>query len=276
MDSKIVHDVHMATNLVHRLVYFVPEAAEEYASLGVNGPSGYFASRAAPLGVVPAEVVLATFYNFSRRAVMSAMPGVWDIASPEALQAARFRVVQLAVERVGGQLSSEHIAEARALIDPVVAALDFSGKPLAAGNAAIALPDDPLVALWQQVTVVREWRGDVHIALLIANEVGPCDCLVLQVGTGRFPMKIAQATRRWDEGEWAAAVTRLAERGWADETGALTTAGVEARESLEADTDRLCAPIWNPIGDTGAARLAELILPIHVAIEAAGTYAVLA
>ncbi len=276
MDIKTVHDVHMATNLVHRLVYFVPEAAEEYAAVGVTGPAGYFASRAAPMGAVPAEVVLATFYNFSPRAVMSAMPGVWDSTAPEALQAARFRVVQRALERVGLQMSAEQIAEARALIDPVVAGLDLSGKPLAAGNAAVALPGDPLVALWQQVTVVREWRGDVHIALLIAGGVGPCDCLVLQVGTGRFPMRLAQATRRWDDTEWAAAVGRMADRGWADSAGALTPAGVEARESLEADTDRLCALIWNPIGDTGAARLAELILPIHAAIDAAGTYAVLA
>jgi hypothetical protein len=276
MDIKTVHDVHMAINLVHRLVYFVPEAAEEYAAIGVTGRAGYFASRAAPLGAVPAEVVLATFYNFSPRAVMAAMPGVWETAAPEALQAARFRVVQRALERVGAQLSPQQIAEARALIDPVVAGLDLSGKPLAAGNAAVALPDDPLVALWQQVTVVREWRGDVHIALLIASEVGPCDCLVLQVGTGRFPMRLVQATRRWDDSEWAAAVGRLADRGWADADGALTPAGTEARESLEADTDRLCAPIWDPTGDTGAARLAELILPIHVAIEAAGTYAAFA
>ena len=30
----------------------------------------------------------------------------------------------------------------------------------ATGNAAIDLPDDPLLALWQQISVVREWRGD--------------------------------------------------------------------------------------------------------------------
>jgi hypothetical protein len=276
MDSTIVHDVHMAINLVHRLVYFVPEAAEEYGNLGVTGQAGYFASRAAPMGAVPAELVLATFYNFSPQAVLPAMAGVWHAASPEALQAARYRVVQRSLERVGASLSGEQIAEARALIDPVVAGLDLAGKPLAAGNSAVALPDDALVALWQQVTVVREWRGDVHIALLIANGVGPCDCLVLQVGTGRFPMRLAQATRRWTEGEWTAASARLAARGWADGDGALTDAGRAAREGIEADTDQLCAPIWNPIGDQGAARLAELIMPIHTAVEAAGTYAMLA
>jgi hypothetical protein len=161
MDQSVVHDVHMAINLVHRLVYFVPEAGEEYSALGVQGAGGYFGSRSAPMGPVSDEVIIATFYNFSPVAVTSAMPGVWEAASPESLQAARFRVVQRALERVGAGLSPDEIAEARSLIDPVVAGLGHGGKPLAAANASVSLPDDPLIALWQQLTVVREWRGDV-------------------------------------------------------------------------------------------------------------------
>ncbi|MEP7203049.1 MAG: hypothetical protein ABI894_10590 [Ilumatobacteraceae bacterium] len=272
MDQSVVHDVHMAINLVHRLVYFVPEAGEEYSALGVQGAGGYFGSRSAPMGAVPDEVIIATFYNFSPLAVISAMPGVWEAASPESFQAARFRVVQRALERVGAELSPEQIAEARSLIDPVVAGLDHGGKPLAAGNASITLPDDPLVALWQQVTVVREWRGDVHIAVLVTNELGPCECLVFQVSTGRFPLRLAQVTRRWDDTEWAAAVDRLTGLGWLEMDGTITPAGVQERERVEAETDRLCASIWEPIGDAGAARLTELILPIHDAVQAAGTY----
>ena len=136
------------------------------------------------------------------------------------------------------------------------------------------MPDDPLVALWQQLTVLREWRGDVHIATLVSNELGPCDCLALQVGTGRFPIRLAQATRRWDESEWAAAVARLAEHGWMAADGSVTPAGVEERDRIESETDRLCEPIWEPIGDSGAKRLRDLIAPIHTAVEAAGTYAV--
>ena len=276
MDLSIVRDVHMAINFVHRLVYFVPEAAEEYTAVGVTGRGAYFGSRAAPLGAVPDEVVIATFYNFSPRAVTSAMPGVWEAASPAALQAARFRVVRRALDRVGAALSIAHIAEARALIDPVVAGLDLGGKPLAAGNVAVPLPDDPMLALWQQVTVLREWRGDVHVALLVANEVGPCECMVLQVGTGRFPLGVTQATRQWDEQEWAAAIAALDERGWVDAAGTMTPVGIEQRERIETDTDRLCAPIWRPVGAEGASRLRELIAPIHAAMDAAGTYAALA
>jgi hypothetical protein len=275
MNLSVVHDVHMVINLVHRFVYFVPEAAEEYASIGLTGAGAYFGSRSAPMGAVPDEVVIATFYNFSPRAVTTSMPGVWDAASPESMQAARFRAVGRAMQRVGVELSTDHIAEARSLIDPVVAGLDFGGKPLAAANAGVALPEDPMVALWQQVTVLREWRGDVHIAVLVTNELGPAECLALQVGTGRFPLRFAVATRRWSEAEWAAAHDRLAERGWVGADGAITPAGTDERDRIEAETDRLCAPIWQPIGDSGAIRLNELILPIHTAMDAAGTYAVL-
>ncbi|HZX53583.1 MAG TPA: hypothetical protein VFE86_02835 [Ilumatobacteraceae bacterium] len=272
MTGSAVHDVHMAINLVHRLVYFVPEAAEEYGKFGAAGAGGYFASRSAPMGAVTDDVVIATFYNFSPLAIRSAMPGMWDAASPTEWQQARFRAVDRALQRVGAQLPAEDIEEARALIDPVVNGLNIGGKPLAAGNAAVALPDDPMVALFQQITVVREWRGDAHIAVLVANEVAPCDCLVWSVSTGRFPLRIAQVTRRWTEDEWAAAQDRLRSHGWLDAEGAVTPAGAEERDRLEAETDRLCEPIWEPIDDDGARRLIELITPIHDAMQAAGTY----
>lgn len=276
MDSSIVHDVHMAINLVHRFIYFVPEAAEEYAEIGVTGRGGYFASRVAPLGAVPDQVIVATFFNFHPRAVRAAMPGVWEAASPAALQAARFRAVRRAIDRVGVNLSADVIAEARSIIDPVVAGLDLAGKPLAAANASVALPEDPMVALWQQLAVVREWRGDVHIAVLLANQIGPCECMVLQVGTGRFPMGVTRLSRQWNEDEWAVAISALAARGWVDDEGAMTETGIAERERIEAETDRLCAPIWSPVGEAAAVRLTEIILPIHTLFEAADTYAMLA
>lgn len=273
MDRSIVHDAHMAINVAHRFIYFVPEAADEYARLGASGRGTYFASRAAPLGPVPDAVVIATFYNFAPRAVHAAMGGMWDIADPGQWQQARFRAATRALERVRPALSSAEIAEARSIIDPVVAGLDLAGKPLGAANAALELPADPLTALWQQITVLREWRGDVHIAVLLANAVGPCECMVMQVGTGRFPLGVTQATRQWDEVEWAAAIAGLNRQGWVDGAGAMTAAGIAERERIEDETDRLCEPIWAPVGDVGAARLATLIAPIHAAMDAAGTYA---
>lgn len=270
-----VHDLHQTINQAHRFVYFVAEAAEEYGALGAGRATGYFASRSAPLGPVPAEVVLATFYNFSPAVVLPAMAGAWEAATPAQWQAARFQAVGRAMERAGAAPSLEAATEARSLLAPVLDRLDLAGKPLAAANAAVDLPDDPFLALWQEVTVLREWRGDAHIALLTTNELDPCECMVIQVGTGRFPFSIAQATRGWTPEEWSAAVGRLTERGWIGPDGEMTATGVAERERIEIETDRLCAPIWSPLGQAEIRRLDELLAPIDAAMMAAGTYAAL-
>ncbi|MET9297109.1 hypothetical protein [Streptomyces sp. NPDC003077] len=272
MDLSTVHDISQAITAAHLFIYLVPEGPQEAAKLGVSerGPA-YFAFRSAAMGAVPWQVTLAAFYNFSPRAVR-AMAGVWDAAPPERWQAARFLAAGRAMRRVGAHLAEERLAEARSLIDPVVAGADYAGKMLAAANASVALPSDPLVALWQQITVVREWRGDAHLVVLAANDLGPCDCLVLHTATGRLPTALARRTRLWDDQEWAAATARLVARGWLDSDGAITTAGSAARERIERETDEHCAALWAPIGDAGARRLASLIAPITDAFTAAGTF----
>ncbi|MFF9000493.1 hypothetical protein ACF1GW_13960 [Streptomyces achromogenes] len=271
-DLDAVREVSLAVNATHLFVYFVPEAPEEAARLGVTEYApAYFAFRSAPMGAVPWQVTLAVFYSFSPWSVR-AMTGVWDTATPKEWQAARFAAVGRALRRVDAHLTAGQLAEARSLIDPVVESADYAGKPMAAANASVPLPAAPLVALWQQITVAREWRGDAHITVLAANGLGPCDCNVLQTATGHFPEAIARATRLWDDEEVAAATTRLVARGWLDADGTATDAGIAARERIEAETDELCAALWTPIGDSGARRLTSLILPVHDAFTAAGTY----
>ncbi|MFD0783883.1 hypothetical protein ACFQZ8_08145 [Micromonospora azadirachtae] len=176
------------------------------------------------------------------------------------------------MRRVNVHLTDDHLAEARSLIDPVVAGADYAGKVLAAANASVALPPDPLVALWQQITVAREWRGDAHLVVLADNGLGPCDCLVLHTATGRLPTALARATRQWDDEEWSAATARLVARGWLDSNAMVTDAGRAARERIEVETDEHCAALWAPIGSAGARRFASLIAPITNAFTAAGTF----
>src|SRR3954470_21800349 len=102
-----VRAVSGAMSAAHMFIYFVPEAAEEAAKLGVTerGPA-YFAYRSAPMGAVPWQVALATFYSFSPRSVR-VMTGVWDAASPEQWQAARFATAERALQRVGVKLTAD-------------------------------------------------------------------------------------------------------------------------------------------------------------------------
>jgi hypothetical protein len=202
-DLNAVREVSLTINATHLFIYFIPEAAKEAAKLGVTAYApAYFAFRSAPMGPVPWQVTLAAFYNFSPRSVQ-AMADVWAAASPEQWQTARFTAAGRALRRVDVNLTADQITEARSLIDPVVASADYAGKTMAAANASVPLPADPLVALWQQITVLREWRGDAHFTVLAANGIGPCDCNVLQTATGHFPEAIARATRLWEDEEVA-------------------------------------------------------------------------
>jgi hypothetical protein len=272
VDLTAVREVSLAVSAAHMFIYLVPETEKEAADLGVTDRGRrYFAFRSAALGAVPWQVTLAAFYNFSPRAVR-AVAGAWHVAPPEQWQAARFAAVAGAMRRVGAHLTAGHIEQARSLIDPVVAEAGYAGKTLAAANASVPLPPDPLAALWQQLTVAREWRGDAHLVVLAAHDLGPCDCNVLHTATGRLPEAVVRATRGWNDEEWAAATARLAARGWLHADGTPTEAGIAARERIEEETDRLCAPLWAPIGDADARRLAALVTPIGDAFAAAGTY----
>jgi hypothetical protein len=263
-----IREISEAVTAAHLFIYRSRELGEEADEMGgADRALQYLAYRAAALGAVPWQVVLAVFYNFSPRAVQH-MAGAWDVAPPERWQAARFAAAGRAMRRVGVALTAEEIAEARSLVDPVVAAADHAGRPMAAANASVALPEDPLVALWQQLTVAREWRGDAHVVVLQANGIGPCACQVLSTGADEERRHLIQLTRRWDDEEWAEAADQLVGRGWLDADGARTAEGVAVLERLELETDELCAPLWAPIGAAGTRRLAELVAPIAEAFGA--------
>ena len=209
MTGSAVHDVHMAINLVHRLVYFVPEAPR---STRTSEPAerGYFASRSAPMGAVTDDVVIATFYNFSPLAVRSAMPGMWDAASPAEWQQARFprcRPGVRACRRASFHRST--IDEARELLDPVVADLDSAANRWPRATPRLRCPTIRCSPCSNRSPSCASGEATRTSLSVSTNQVAPCDCLVWSVSTGRFPLRIAQLTRRWTEQEWADAEDRL-------------------------------------------------------------------
>ena len=148
----------------------------------------------------------------------------------------------------------------------------MAGRPLAAANSGIELPDDPLSRLWQLLTVVREYRGDGHVAALVGAGVGPVEALVLHAGTGLVDRQRMQETRAWNDGDWDGAASRLCSLGLIDSGGALTDAGTSFRESIEEQTDRSMAPMLDVVGDERAHRLCDLIEPLRDALIAERVY----
>jgi helix-turn-helix protein len=251
---------HRATESLHSLVYFCPEAEQTYVALGLRpGRMGYFASRAAPMGAASAGVVTATFYNFNPEIVARVIPRAWTLASPADIVVARFTVADLALRRLlGDALDSPEVAEAGELARAAATGLAPEARPLFAGHAELAWPDEPHLVLWHAATLLREYRGDGHLMALHTAGLSGIESIVTHTATGRgFLEPMAKLLRGWSDDQWGAAVDGLRVRGLMDAEG-LTTEGVALREDIEAETDRLDAAPWQRLGPERTQRLIEL------------------
>jgi hypothetical protein len=256
----------------HGMIYFVPEAADRYAAIGVEGRSGYFGSRSAALGAVGPLVVQATFFNFRPRLVDDAMRGLWDRATPAQLLAARLDAADGALRRMlGGTVGSDAITDAVALLRPVVdaACARPEGRPLFAGHAQLPEPELPHLALWWAVTLLREYRGDGHIAALVDAELSGLDALVLHGASGEVGMEVLKTTRGWTDDEWDAGLDRMRRRGLIDADHALTDPGRQLRAHVESRTDVLAATAWRALDAATARQLRALVRPLSSAISEA-------
>lgn len=258
---------------VHAVIYYAPERRAATDELGLKGGwMSYFGCRAAPLGAVEAPVVAALFFNFNPTMVARAIPDAWQYASPGALLDARIDAMDSALRRVLGDdvVRSSAVARAAELATAAVERCEMTGRAMGAANQAVRAPDEPHLRLWQALTTIREHRGDGHVHCLVAAGVSPSHALVLQAATGRSPEDGLRANRGWTDDDWVAARDVLAGRGLVDGDGRITAAGRELRQRIEADTDRLAAPIVTGIGDDAAHELVSLLRPLATAVMDAG------
>lgn len=261
------------------MIYFTPIAAEEYATAGVTkSRAGYFASRSAPMGAVGAEVVVATFYNFHPGLVRHAMKGVWDATTPERLLEARFRAAGRALHMAFDDeliASTKFQATLAALRRAAAIACEHpQGRPLFAGHASLAWPDDPVLVLWHAQSLLREFRGDGHIAALTVEGLSGLDALISHAASGDVPAQVLRQTRAFSDDEWAAGVESMAVRRLVDATGAFTDAGRAQRDRIEDTTDRLAHAPFAALGADTCATLRNTGAELTQLVVAAGLMAV--
>ncbi|MFG2714721.1 hypothetical protein ACGFX2_29830 [Streptomyces goshikiensis] len=258
---------------VHAIVYFAPESYEEAGSLGYATDDRwplYFAFRAAPLGAAGPELVTSLFYSFSPPMVERYVSRVWETAPPARVLAARAAATDRALRALlGERVASPDLAEAAALARRAAEAAVTAGRPLAAANSAQPWPEAPHAVLWQAATILREHRGDGHLAALQAHRLDPVESLVLHSAAGAAPAEVFES-RHWSPREWSAGRDRLASRGLLAGGGAATGAGLALRTSAEKLTDELAAAPWSALSPQEVTRLTELLLPPVLDIVAAG------
>ncbi len=252
---------------LHGMVYFVPEAAESYARLGITGQAGYFASRAAPMGAVTAEVVVSTFYNFNPELVHAVVPRCWEIATPVALVHARFAAVDAAFRRILGEetVASEEMQRAAELARTAAEEVGrrVEGRPLAGAHVNVAWPHVPHLDLWHAQSILREYRGDGHIAQLVVRGLSGLEALVTHAAAGDVPAQVLRSTRGWPQEAWDGAVDALRIRGWVEQGDELrlTALGAGERRALEGGTDALAMAPYEVLGEERCADLRALVRP---------------
>lgn len=255
---------------VHALTYFAPESREALDQVGFRGFwMGYFGARSAPLGPVPADVVTAIFYNFAPSHVARALPSAWDLVSPADALRAREASAVAALRRCG-VTDGDAVRTAADLLGKAAANAPLDGRPLFAANRALPWPDEPAARLWHAATLLREQRGDAHVAVLVANGISGRDCNVLHSVADRVPKDFIVRSRQYDDDEWRACADRLAGRGILDDQGALTDSGRAFKQRIEDATDELSLPAFDALDDAELELLFRTLTPLTRAVIGGG------
>jgi hypothetical protein len=260
---------------IHAVFYYAPEVFAEAAKLGyavdTRWPS-YFAWRSAPFGAAGPGLVAAAFYSFSPAMVAQHVPAAWQVAPPGRVLEARLAAVDAMFRaQLGDRIADPRIPQAARLAREAAQAAPAAGRPLAAANADLPWPDEPHLILWQAITILREQRGDGHVAALLTADLDPCEALVSFAAIGAAPAGTF-TSRGWTQDEWAAAGDRLASRGWIDADGIATARGRDGRDAIERRTDELATGPWRVLGEDPAARLTDLVFPVLEAALLTGLF----
>lgn len=261
--------------VLHAPVYRSRELLTRLTGAGITDRmAGYLAQRSAPLGLPAgrpgARLVTATFYGFAPDAVAQRVPDVWDAATPAQVLAATLEAMR---ELLGRLLDTERaaVAELARLLTTVSDATELAGRPLAAAWADVERTGDPFLDLWLGTCVIRESRGDAHIALLVADGVGPLASHLTATGDRPEVRATLDGMRGWTADQVDAEVEVLRSQGLLDGDGARTERCRELRRALERRTDERSSGAWHAVGPEVVDRVGDLALALLPAVLASGT-----
>ena len=238
--------------------YSADEPNEAMFALGfTNYWDTYFAGRAAPLGLAPAEVVDALFYNFAPGEVARHIPKVWRTTTPESAIATRQSGCANALRRIlGDRVDSPAFACATELLIKAAISAPSEGRPMYAALRTIAIPDDVVTRLFHAASLLREHRGDGHIAALMVEDVGRLEAHVLLALDMNMPAEKFGRIHHLPPAQLAAVINGMRDRRLIGDDGWLSEQGRAVKQRVESLTDRLAA---RPYESLTAGELDELI-----------------
>jgi hypothetical protein len=193
----------------------------------------------------------------------------WSLTDAPTINRARTDGAVAQLRRVLGD-EPEGLGRANELLARAVEPLRPEGRALFAGLRALGVPDDPVAAMWRRGDMLREFRGDSHIAAWVSAGLDATEIGLLTELYWGLRLRTYARTRAWTEEQFDAATERLESRGLVAD-GAFTSAGRELREQIEARTDEQMRPALAALGDD-VDELVELLEPWGATIRAAKGY----
>src|SRR3954464_3316360 len=262
--------------------YSADEPNEAMFALGfTNYWDTYFAGRAAPLGVVPAEVVDALFYNFAPGEVARHIPKVWRTTTPEAAIAARQMGCVKALRRILGDrvaraalapaagVDAPPFAHAAALLIEAATSAPVEGRPMYAALRAITVPDEVVARLFHAASLLREHRGDGHIAALMIEGVGRLEAHVLLALDMDMPAEKFGRIHHLPAAQIAAVIDGMRDRGLIGDDGWLSEQGRAVKQRVEELTDDLAAKPYETLEPDELDELMATLEPLATLLLAA-------
>lgn len=265
--------LHHFVEPVALVTYQADEPTEALMALGLrNVWDCYFAGRAAPLGRVPAEVVHAAFYNFADGEVARHIPRVWDLTTPEEAIAARQQGSVAALRRILGDLADSPAVERAAdVLTTAATSASTEGRVMYAALRTLAVPEEPMARLWHAATLLREHRGDGHVAALLTAGIGGLEAHVLHALSEGIPAERFGRIHHLPASRLDALVDGMRDRGLVGPAGWLSVAGRETKEHIEARTDELAAPAYHVLERAELDQLVTDLEPLSSVLIAAGS-----
>lgn len=229
--------------------YSADEPNEAMFALGfTNYWDTYFAGRAAPLGLVPAEVVDALFYNFAPGEVARHIPEVWRTTTPEAAIAARRAGCTTALRSIlGAHVDTPAFSRATDLLMKAAASAPWEGRPMYAALRALPIPSDVVTRLFHAASLLREHRGDGHIAALMIEGVGGLEAHVLLALDMHMPAGRFGRIHHLPAAQLAAVIDGMRDRGLIGDDGWLSGTGRDVKQRVESLTDDLAAAAYESL-----------------------------
>jgi hypothetical protein len=198
------------------------------------------------------------------------IPNVWRTTTPDAAIAAREEGCVKALRRIlGERVDSPAFARAAELLTEAATSAPVEGRPMYAALRTLPIPDDPVARLFHAASLLREHRGDGHIAALMTEQVGGLEAHVLLALDMGMPAARFGRIQHLPAPQIAAVVDGMRERGLIGDDGWLSDQGRAVKQRVESVTDDLAAKPYESLEPHELDELIAALEPLAALLVAA-------